>query len=132
MVLVQGHQRAAFFRPGPMTRAMLLVDVAMMLVDGWGGDRRHQHAAPPRADAGAGGIGADGVPGRADYGRLQWIQVAKARSRRHMWKQLPAMLASHVAYTDLDKVVALDVDAILVTPHSEKGPVPPHSRVVLG
>ena len=37
-----------------------------------------------------------------------------------MWAQLPKLPASQVADTDLGKVVVLDVDATLVTAHSEK------------
>ena len=37
-----------------------------------------------------------------------------------MWAQLPKLPASQVADTDLGGVVVLDVDATLVTSHSEK------------
>jgi len=37
-----------------------------------------------------------------------------------MWTQVPRLPASQVADTDLGEVVVLDVDATLVTSHSEK------------
>ena len=52
---------------------------------------------------------------------LKRIGVARARVRRHVWSLLPAGLpASLAAGTDLGDVVVLDVDATLVTAHSEK------------
>ena len=52
---------------------------------------------------------------------LKRIGIARARVRRHVWSLLPAGLpASLAAGTDLGEVVVLDVDATLVTAHSEK------------
>ena len=49
------------------------------------------------------------------------IDQARAKVRAHVWSQLPGGLpASKVADTDLGDVVVLDVDATLVTTHSEK------------
>jgi len=50
------------------------------------------------------------------------IDKARAKVRAHVWSQLPGGLppASRVADTDLGDVVVLDVDATLVTTHSEK------------
>ncbi len=49
------------------------------------------------------------------------IDRARAKVRAHVWSQLPGGLpASKVADTDLGDVVVLDVDATLVTTHSEK------------
>ncbi len=48
------------------------------------------------------------------------VEKARARVRRHVWAQLPVLPASKVAGTDLGDVVVLDVDATLVTAHSEK------------
>jgi len=49
------------------------------------------------------------------------IDKARAKVRAHVWSQLPGGLpASKVANTDLGDVVVLDVDATLVTAHSEK------------
>ena len=52
---------------------------------------------------------------------LKRIGAARAKVRRHVWTLLPVGLpASPVAGTDLGEVVVLDVDATLVTAHSEK------------
>ena len=52
---------------------------------------------------------------------LKRIGRARAKVRRHVWAQLPAGLpASPVAGTDLGDLVVVDVDATLVTAHSEK------------
>ncbi len=49
------------------------------------------------------------------------IDAARAKVRAHVWSQLPGgLLPSKVADTDLGDVVVLDVDATLVTTHSEK------------
>ena len=49
------------------------------------------------------------------------IDAARAKVRAHVWSQLPGGLpASKVADTDLGDTVVLDVDATLVTTHSEK------------
>jgi hypothetical protein len=49
------------------------------------------------------------------------IDKARAKVRAHVWSQLPGGLpASKVADTDLGDTVVLDVDATLVTTHSEK------------
>ena len=44
----------------------------------------------------------------------------RAQVRRHVWGLLPQLPASPVAGADLGEVVVLDVDATLVTTHSEK------------
>jgi len=49
------------------------------------------------------------------------IDQARAKVRAHVWSQLPGGLpVSKVADTDLGDTVVLDVDATLVTTHSEK------------
>ncbi len=49
------------------------------------------------------------------------IEAARAKVRAHVWSQLPGGLpVSKVADTDLGDTVVLDVDATLVTTHSEK------------
>jgi hypothetical protein len=53
-------------------------------------------------------------------GALTRIETARAKTRRHVWAQLPALPAARVAGTDLGVVVVLRVDATLVTAHSEK------------
>ena len=52
---------------------------------------------------------------------LKRIGQARAQVRRHVWAQFPNGLpAAPVAGTDLGETVVLDVDATLVTAHSEK------------
>jgi hypothetical protein len=51
---------------------------------------------------------------------LKRVEKARARTRQHVWGLLPQLPASKVAGTDLGDVVVLDVDATLVTAHSEK------------
>ena len=52
---------------------------------------------------------------------LTRVEKARVRTRRHVWDLLPDGLpASKVAGTDLGATVVLDVDATLVTAHSEK------------
>jgi hypothetical protein len=48
------------------------------------------------------------------------VERARAKVRRHVWGLLPQLPASPVAGADLGEVVVLDVDATLVTAHSEK------------
>jgi hypothetical protein len=48
------------------------------------------------------------------------VERARAQVRRHVWDLLPRLPASPVAGADLGEVVVLDVDATLVTAHSEK------------
>ncbi len=49
------------------------------------------------------------------------VGKARAKVRRHVWAQLPQGLpASAVAGSDLGSTVVIDVDATLVTAHSEK------------
>jgi hypothetical protein len=51
---------------------------------------------------------------------LARVEKARAKVRRQVWGLLPALPASKVAGADLGEVVVLDVDATLVTAHSEK------------
>jgi hypothetical protein len=51
---------------------------------------------------------------------LKRVEKARARTRQHVWGLLPQLPGSKVAGTDLGDVVVLDVDATLVTAHSEK------------
>jgi hypothetical protein len=52
---------------------------------------------------------------------LRRIAAARAKARRRVWPLLPGGVpAAPVAGTDLGEVVVLDVDATLVTAHSEK------------
>jgi hypothetical protein len=51
---------------------------------------------------------------------LARVEKARASVRRHVWSLLSQPPASKVAGIDLGEVVVLDVDATLVTAHSEK------------
>jgi hypothetical protein len=51
---------------------------------------------------------------------LSRVEQARARVRRHVWTLLCQLPASKVADADLGETVVLDVDATLVTAHSEK------------
>ena len=53
---------------------------------------------------------------------MKRVEKARAKVRRHVWAQLAAVRLppSKVAGTDLGETVVLDVDATLVTVHSEK------------
>jgi hypothetical protein len=109
------------FRPAH-DRGRVLVDVAVMLAGG--GEAiadidvlRHQEQllGPVASAPTVWRALADVTP--AALGR---IATARARARRHVWSQLSALPPSRAAGTDLGQVVVLDVDATLVTAHSEK------------
>jgi len=103
-------------------RGRVLVDVATMLVAG--GEAiadidvvRHQ----------AGVLGA--VASAATVWRaldqttpaaLVRVEKARAKTRRHVWSLLGQIPVSKAAGTDLGDTVVIDVDATLVTAHSEK------------
>jgi hypothetical protein len=103
-------------------RGRVLVDVAVMLADG--GETiadidvlRHQRDV-------VGAVASAPTVWRAldelTPARLRRIEIARARVRRHVWAQLRSVPASRVADRDLGATVVLDVDATLVTAHSEK------------
>lgn len=105
-------------------RGRVLVDVAVMLADG--GEAiadidvlRHQREV-------LGAVASPPTVWRAldevTPARLKKIAAARARTRRHVWSQLPGGVpASRVAGTSLDAdLVVLDVDATIVVAHSEK------------
>jgi hypothetical protein len=117
--------RGQSFRPAH-DRGQVLIDVAVRLADG--GEAiadidvlRHQGQV-------LGSVASAPTVWRAldalTPAALRRIQTARARVRRHVWRQRAAMPegfpASTVADTDLGEVVVLDVDATLVTAHSEK------------
>jgi Transposase DDE domain group 1 len=52
--------------------------------------------------------------------RRRRIETARARVRRHVWSTLDMLPASRVADRDLGDTVVLDVDATLLTAHSDK------------
>jgi hypothetical protein len=121
------------FTPGH-DRGRVWVDVAVMLVAG--GEAiadidtlRHQSgllgpvASPPTVWR---------TLDEATPAMLIRVENARARARRHVWGLLPALPPSKVAGADLGEVVVLDVDATLVTAHSEKEQAARRSRVALG
>ena len=109
------------FAPGHV-RGQVWVDVAMMLTAGGEAiadidSLRHQ----------AGLLGPVASPptvwrtlDEATPAMLKRVEKARARTRQHVWGLLPQLPGSKVAGTDLGDVVVLDVDATLVTAHSEK------------
>ena len=116
-------------------RGRVLVDVAVMLADG--GESiadidvlRHQAsvfgavASPPTVWR---------TLDEVTPGRLRKIATARARTRRHVWGQLPGGVpASRVAGTDLGCTVVLDVDATIVVAHSEKEQASPTFKKTFG
>ncbi len=52
--------------------------------------------------------------------RRRRVEVARARVRRHVWSQFEVLPVSRVADGDLGDTVVLDVDATLLTAHSDK------------
>lgn len=112
------------FRP-VHDRGRVLVDLAVLLADG--GEAiadidvlRHQRQVlGPVASAPTVWRTLDELT----PGRMRRVEQARARVRRHVWAQLSSrggLPASKVAGTDLGDTVVLDVDATLVTVHSEK------------
>jgi len=112
------------FRPVD-DRGRVLVDLAVLLADG--GEAiadidvlRHQRQLlGPVASAPTVWRALDELTPAA----LRRIERARARVRRQVWAQLAAgggFPVSRVADTDLGETVVLDVDATLVTVHSEK------------
>jgi hypothetical protein len=103
-------------------RGQVLVDVAVLLADG--GEAiadidvlRHQgQVLGPVASAPTVWRALSELTPTA----LTRVDRARARTRAHVWAQLAAVPASKVAGTDLGEVIVLDVDATLVTAHSEK------------
>jgi Transposase DDE domain group 1 len=112
------------FRP-VHDRGRVLVDLAVLLADG--GEAiadidvlRHQsQVLGPVASAPTVWRTLDELSPAA----LKRVEKARAKVRRHVWAQLAAsggVPPSKVAGTDLGETVVLDVDATLVTVHSEK------------
>jgi hypothetical protein len=106
-------------------RGRVLVDLAVLLADG--GEAiadidvlRHQRQVlGPVASAPTVWRTLDELTPAA----MRRVEKARATARRHVWAQLVGrggLPASQVAGTDLGDTVVLDVDATLVTVHSEK------------
>lgn len=117
------------FRP-VHDRGQVLTDVAVMIADG--GEAiadidvlRHQGqvlgavASPPTVWRALDEL----TP--AALGR---VEVVRARVRRHVWSQLPTIPVSKVAGRDLGATIVLDVDATLVSAHSEKESAAPNFK----
>ncbi len=113
------------FRP-VHDRGRVLVDLAVLLADG--GEAiadidvlRHQsQVLGPVASAPTVWRTLDGLTPAS----MRRVEKARATARRHVWAQLAAsrggLPTSKVAGADLEETVVLDVDATLVTVHSEK------------
>ena len=116
-------------------RGRVLTDVAVMLAGG--GETisdirvlRHQTGAlGPVASAPTVWRTLDEVTA----GKRKKIQVARARTRRHVWSQLPGGVpASKCAGRDLGSTIVLDVDATIVVTHSEKESTAPTYKRTFG
>jgi len=103
-------------------RGRVLVDVAVLLADG--GEAIADIDVLRHQDEVFGAVASAPTVWRAldelTAGRLRRMDAARARVRRHVWSQLAVLPASRVADRDLGATVVLDVDATLVTAHSEK------------
>ncbi|MCY1656532.1 IS1380 family transposase [Dietzia sp. SL131] len=116
-------------------RGRVLIDTAVMLADGGEsisdiGVLRHQSGAlGPVASAPTVWRTLDEVTA----GKRKKIQVARARTRRHVWSHLPGGVpASACAGRDLGSTVVLDVDATIVVTHSEKEHAAPTYKRTFG
>lgn len=111
-------------------RGRVLVDVAVMLAAG--GEAISDIAVLRHQEQVLGPVASAPTVWRAldelTPARLRAIEVARARTRRHVWAQLPLLPASKVVDTDLGDTVVLDVDATLVTAHSEKEQAAPNFK----
>jgi hypothetical protein len=116
-------------------RGRVLIDVAVMLADGGEsisdiGVLRHQ------SDALGLVASAPTVWRTLDEvtaGKRKKIQVARARTRRHVWSHLPdGVPASKCAGRDLGATIVLDVDATIVVTHSEKENTAPTYKRTFG
>ena len=104
-------------------RGRVLVDVATVLVAG--GEAIGDIESLRHQDGLFGPVASPATVWRAldevTPAGLKRIDAARAKVRRHVWAQLPAGVpAAPVAGTDLGETVVLDVDATLVTAHSDK------------
>ncbi|MCT2302887.1 transposase, partial [Dietzia cinnamea] len=116
-------------------RGRVLIDLAVMLADGGEsisdiGVLRHQsEALGPVASAPT----VWRTLNEVTAGKRKKIQVARARTRRHVWSHLPGGVpASKCAGRDLGSTVVLDVDATIVVTHSEKENAAPTYKRTFG
>lgn len=111
-------------------RGQVLVDVAVMIADG--GEAIADIDVLRHQDQVFGAVASAPTVWRAldelTPARLNKIETARARIRRHVWSQLSRIPASKAAGTDLGEVIVLDVDATLVTAHSEKESAAPNFK----
>jgi hypothetical protein len=116
---------AALSRPGfaPVhDRGRVWVDVAIMLA---AGGEAIADIDALRQQAGL--LGAVASPptvwrslDEATPAVLRRVEKVRSKVRRQVWGQLPGVPASEVAGMDLGETIVLDVDATLITAHSEK------------
>jgi hypothetical protein len=104
-------------------RGRVLVDVATVLVAG--GEAIGDIETLRHQDGMFGPVASPATVWRAldevTPAALTRIGVARAKIRRQVWAQLPAGVPEvPVADTDLGETVVLDVDATLITAHSDK------------
>ena len=116
-------------------RGRVLIDTAVMLADGGEsisdiGVLRHQsEALGPVASAPTVWRTLDEITA----GKRKKIQVARARTRRHVWSVIPGGVpASACAGRDLGATIVLDVDATIVVTHSEKENATPTYKRTFG
>ena len=116
-------------------RGRVLIDLAVMLTDGGEsisdiGVLRHQSdALGPVASAPT----VWRTLNEVTAGKRKKIQVARARTRRHVWSHLPGGVpASKCAGRDLGATIVLDVDATIVVTHSEKEHAAPTYKRTFG
>ena len=106
-------------------RGRVLVDLAVLLADG--GEAIADIDVLRHQDQVLGPVASAPTVWRAlnelTPAALRRVETARAKVRRHVWAQLATgggLPASRVAGTDLGDTIVLDVDATLVTVHSEK------------
>jgi hypothetical protein len=103
-------------------RGRVLVDLAVMIADG--GEAISDIAVLRHQRDVLGDIASAPTVWRTldelTAARLRQVEKARAKVRRHVWDQLGVLPVSRVADRDLGATVVLDVDATLVTTHSEK------------
>ncbi|MCT1434677.1 transposase, partial [Dietzia maris] len=116
-------------------RGRVLIDLAVMLTDGGEtisaiGVLRHQSdALGPVASAPT----VWRTLNEVTAGKRKKIQVARARTRRHVWSHLPGGVpASKCAGRDLGATIVLNVDATIVVTNSEKEHAAPTYKRTFG
>ncbi len=116
-------------------RGRVLVDAAVILADG--GESISDIAVLRHQSGAMGPITSAPTVWRTldevTAGKRKKIQVAHARTRRHVWSLLPdGVPASACAGRDLGSAIVLDVDATIVVTHSEKEHAAPTYKRTFG